>query len=167
MAALLGAIAAVVLFEVCARYFFNRPTIWAVDFTEYALVYLAFFGSAWVLRDHAHVRVDLLIEHLPVGAALALTAVTYVISAAVMWVFAWVGGHLVWEAYVKNQAMLKAWPVPRWIILLPIPMASAMMTIEFLRQAWQTLSDWRRGGPAQVPLKWEPLAASDEEKRVF
>ena len=33
-----------VLYEVVARYFFNSPTIWAVDLTEYSLVYITFLA---------------------------------------------------------------------------------------------------------------------------
>ncbi len=167
MAILLAAITAVVLYEVVARYFFNRPTIWAVDFTEYSLVYLTFFGAAWALRDHTHVRVDILIKLIPPRQALVLSMLVGLASAGVMAVFVWVGAALVWEAYVKGQTMLKAWPVPRWVILLPIPAASLLMIIEFLRQAWETLQSLRRGVLAQARRQVELGITSIEDERAI
>ena len=66
-----------VLYEIVARYFFNSPTIWAVDLTEYSLVYITFLGTPWVLRDHAHTRVELVVERLRPRVRLTLGIVCF------------------------------------------------------------------------------------------
>ncbi len=163
MAILVAVAVLAVVYEVVARYFFNSPTIWAVDLTEYVLVYITFFGAACLLRDRAHIRVDMLVTRLGPRPRLLLDVILALVGAAVMTVFVWRGTELVWEAYVNNQVMLKAWRVPRWAILLPIPVGSLLMCVEFLRQAAEDLQAWVTGRPAQVPLGLE--AGELEEQR--
>jgi C4-dicarboxylate transporter DctQ subunit len=47
--------------EILMRYFLNRPQIWAVEVTEYTMLYITFLGSAWLLREEGHVKMDILI----------------------------------------------------------------------------------------------------------
>ncbi len=144
VAILTAALTLAVVYEVVARYFFNRPTAWAVDFTEYALLYITFLGAAWALRERAHIRIEILTERLGPRPQLALGAVVSLLAAAVSAVLMWQGAEVTWEAYTKGQAMLKAWRVPRWILILPIFLGSLLLVIEFLRQAWRSLMDLRR-----------------------
>jgi len=48
-------------YEVVARYFFRRPTVWSVEFCEYMLFLLAFLGTTWVLRKKAHISVTIVL----------------------------------------------------------------------------------------------------------
>ncbi len=51
-------------YEVVSRYFFQRPTVWSVEFCEYMLFLLAFLGTTWVLKKKAHINVTILVERL-------------------------------------------------------------------------------------------------------
>ena len=144
VAVLTAAMTLAVVYEVVARYFFNRPTSWAVDFTEYALLYVTFLGAPWVLRQGAHIRIEILTERLGARPRLALAALVALLGAAVSAVLVWQGAEVAWEAYSKGQAMLKAWRVPRWVLILPIAVGSLLLTVEFLRQAWSSVHDLRR-----------------------
>jgi C4-dicarboxylate transporter DctQ subunit len=155
MAILVAVAVLAVVYEVVLRYFFNSPTIWAADLTEYVLVYITFFGAACLLRDRAHIRVDMLVTRLGPRPQLFLDVILALVAAVVMAVFVWKGTELVWEALVNNQVMLKAWRVPRWAILLPVPMGSLLMCVEFLRQAGEAFQAWVSGRPAHVPLGLE------------
>jgi C4-dicarboxylate transporter, DctQ subunit len=143
-AILTAALTLAVVYEVVARYFFNRPTAWAVDFTEYALLYITFLGAAWALREGAHIRIEILTERLRPPQRLALGAVVSLLAAAVSAVLMGQGAEVTWEAYVMDQAMLKAWRIPRWVLILPITVGGLLLTIEFLRQAWGSVQGLRR-----------------------
>lgn len=136
-----------VLYEIVARYFFNSPTIWAVDLTEYSLVYITFLGTPWVLRDHAHTRVELVVERLRPRVRLGLGIAVSLVAATGAVVMAWEGAWETWESYLGGHAELKAWRVYRWPLILPICVGSTMLVIEFLRQAWHNFRLLRRGDP--------------------
>ena len=52
----LVALAFCVSLEVVMRYFLGMPTRWVNEFSEYALLWLAFLAGAWILREEGHVR---------------------------------------------------------------------------------------------------------------
>ena len=136
-----------VLYEVVARYFFNSPTIWAVDLTEYSLVYITFLGTPWVLRDRAHTRVEIVVERLRPRVRLTLSVLVSLVAAVAAVVLAWEGALETWESYLGGHAELKAWRVPRWPLILPICIGSVLLLVEFLRQAWRNVGVLLRGDP--------------------
>lgn len=135
--ALVLAVTVAVIYEVVSRYFFNHPTIWVVDFTEYALVYITFLGAPWALREGAHIRIELLVERLGQKPQLVLSGIMSLLAAAVAGVLMWQGVQETVEAYLGGYAELRSWRVPRWRLFLPIPVGSFALMIEFLRQAWR------------------------------
>ena len=40
-----------VCLEVFLRYFLNRPQVWVIELSEYALLYITFLSAAWVLKS--------------------------------------------------------------------------------------------------------------------
>ena len=136
-----------VLYEVVARYFFNNPTIWAVDLTEYSLVYITMLGAPWVLRDRAHTRVEIVVERLRPRVRRILGILVPLVAVVGAVVLAWEGAWETWDSYRGGHAELKAWRVPRWPLILPIFIGGVLLVIEFLRQAWQNFGAFRRGEP--------------------
>ena len=45
-------------FEVIMRYVFNSPTLWTFDVTIFLIMYSAFLGFAFTLREGKHVRLE-------------------------------------------------------------------------------------------------------------
>jgi TRAP-type mannitol/chloroaromatic compound transport system permease small subunit len=66
-------------YEVVARYGFRAPTVWAYDLPY--MLYGAMFvlGSAPVLAQHKHIRVDRFYERLPKGKKRLVDLVLYCI----------------------------------------------------------------------------------------
>lgn len=46
-------------YEVISRYFFHAPTLWAQDVSVFCFGYIGLIGGAYVMREHAHINVDL------------------------------------------------------------------------------------------------------------
>ena len=46
------------------RYFLNRPLVWVLELTEYALLWVTFLGAAWLLRQGGHVQVDVIVDFM-------------------------------------------------------------------------------------------------------
>jgi C4-dicarboxylate transporter, DctQ subunit len=45
-------------YEVIMRYVFDAPTLWTFDVTIFLIIYAAFLGSAFTLREGKHVRLE-------------------------------------------------------------------------------------------------------------
>mgnify|MGYP000218171917 CR=1 FL=1 len=59
------ALSLVVIYEVAARYVFNSPTIWAFDTAMMITSTLFLMGGAYLLKEDAHIRVDVLYDLMP------------------------------------------------------------------------------------------------------
>lgn len=53
------------VYEVISRYFFAAPTLWAQDVSIFCFAYIGLVGGAYVLREHAHINVDLVYARMP------------------------------------------------------------------------------------------------------
>ena len=67
------------IYEVIARYFFNRPTIWSYEIT-YMLCGIHFLiGSAFTLKLKGHIRIDVFYSLLPIRGRALIDTLGYVI----------------------------------------------------------------------------------------
>ena len=55
----------IVFYDVVMRYIFNSPTSWALEISEYALVFLAFMGAAAVEYKKGGIMMDFVYIKLP------------------------------------------------------------------------------------------------------
>ena len=128
-----------VAFEVVMRYFFNAPTRWVVEFSEYALLQLAFLGGAWVLREEAHVSVEMLVEILPRGARSFLFVATSLVGAATCGLFFWVSLTYLIGIHNAGEVLYKSVQVKKWAVMAVIAPGLLLLTLQFLRRAWRGL----------------------------
>ena len=136
--AILVALVCGVTFEVVMRYAFNKPTRWVVEFSEYALLYLAFLGGAWVLKEEGHVKVELLIEVLPPRVRATLHVITSLVGAGVCGLFCWVSTAYILEIYGSGEILFKSVLVKKWLIMAIIPPGLLLLTLQFIRRAFTT-----------------------------
>lgn len=135
-ALIVAALAGCVALEVVMRYFFNAPTRWVIEFSEYALLWLAFLASAWILRAEGHVRVEMLTEVLPPRWQQRLHSITSWVGAAVCAVLCWVTTAYVLRIRETGEILFKAVPVEKWVIMAVMPPGLALLAIQFVRRAF-------------------------------
>ena len=67
LAALAGLILVFIVTAVCytigMRYLFTRTTIWITQTTEYALLWIVFLATTWLLREGGHITTDIVYTH--------------------------------------------------------------------------------------------------------
>ena len=72
---------AAVLYEVVNRYFFGRAVLWTYEVVEFTLLYITFLATAWLLREEAHVKVDLVLHKMKPKTQAMLNIITSIICA--------------------------------------------------------------------------------------
>jgi TRAP-type C4-dicarboxylate transport system permease small subunit len=77
-----GLIIAIILAAVFFRYVLNRSLFWSDELVRYLFVWFTFWGSALVLRDRRHIRVEFFVDLLPARwqRLLKLASLTLVIA---------------------------------------------------------------------------------------
>lgn len=139
--AIMVMLVACVCYEVVMRYFFNAPTRWVVEFSEYALLQLAFLGAAWVLREEAHVSVEMLVELLPRRGREILFAATSIVGACTCALFFWVSLTYLVGIYESGELIFKSMVVKKWAVMAVIAPGLLLLTLQFARRAWNGLPE--------------------------
>jgi C4-dicarboxylate transporter DctQ subunit len=125
-----------ICYQVILRYLFNISPLWVNDFVDYSLVASTFLGAAYVLKEDKHIEVDLFTERLNPHTQLLLKIITSFMGAGTCAILAWYGFISVWDNYVRRVNVVKTLDFPKYIVLSPIAIGCALLTIQFLRRAF-------------------------------
>lgn len=137
LAALAAAVLAFITLAICAevvmRYGFNRPLTWVVEVSEYALLWMTFLGTSWVLRQGGHVRVDILMHALSAAALRVcglVSAGSGIVASVVLVVF---GTNATWTAFARGSFKSTGLDIPTWLVVVVIPVGGLLLLLRFLR----------------------------------
>lgn len=108
-------------YEVVARRIFNRPTIWAMDFSEIAMVVMVYLGVAYTTKIGGHVSMDAVYVRL---APKNQTRVRIFVDLSMLG-FAVVA---LWLGWKDAADFLHRWPLTQAAYL---PIAPAVILIPF------------------------------------
>jgi TRAP-type C4-dicarboxylate transport system permease small subunit len=147
MAGLAGVILVFITAAVCytigMRYLFTKTTIWIMQTTEYALLWIVFLATTWLLREKGHITTDLIYTHLNEKTKRYLDCTMFVIGGLVCAFMVFFGTDYVRECIVKGVTDVRAVTLPKWIIFIIIPVGSIFLTLQFFRMAWGRLLETR------------------------
>ena len=125
--------------EVGMRYFFNHPIENVDEVTEHALLYITFLSAAWVLKKGGHVQIDIIYNQLGPRVRAYLDLLNPILGAAVCLALAWFSFEATWLAFERGTVFATTWSLPRWPVLVVIPVGSFLLFIEFLREVSSSL----------------------------
>lgn len=123
-------------YEVIMRYFFNRPTTWVVDYSQIALLYLNFLVVAWVLSREGHVKIELLLDRLRPKARQVVNTITSIVGAFLSSLLFWYGTDITLVAIKTEEWYISGVLIPKWPIVIIIPIGSLLLIFQFVRRAW-------------------------------
>jgi len=133
-------------FSVCLnvlfRYFLNMPMQWVIEFSEYALLFMTYLGTAWVLREGGHVRMDMVVNRLRPTARALTNSITAFVGGIMCAMLSWYGVHSTWakfEAGIRFESMLR---FPMGPIHAVVPVGFFLLFIQFMLLSYGYLGSW-------------------------
>ncbi|MCX5802875.1 MAG: TRAP transporter small permease [Proteobacteria bacterium] len=149
MAAIAGGIlvfiAAAVCYTIGMRFFFTQTTIWIMQTTEYALLWIVFLATTWLLREGGHITTDIIYTHLNNKTKQYLDCIMFVIGGFACAIMVFFGILYMYECIVGRVTDVRAVTVPKSAVFIIIPIGSILLTMQFFRMAWSRFSDIRAG----------------------
>jgi TRAP-type C4-dicarboxylate transport system permease small subunit len=149
MAALAGVILVFIVGAVCytigMRYFFKQTTIWIMQTTEYALLWIVFLATTWLLREGGHITTDIIYTHLSEKTKAYLDAVMFTAGGLACAVMLYFGITYMYECITCDVTDVRAVTVPKSAVFVIIPIGSLLLAIQFFRMAWSRLASARGG----------------------
>jgi C4-dicarboxylate transporter, DctQ subunit len=149
MAAFAGAILVFIVAAVCytigMRFFFKQTTIWIIQTTEYSLLWIVFLATAWLLREGGHITTDIVYVHLTEKTAHYLNFIMSLVGALTCAVMLYFGAAYTLDCIVNGVTDVRAVTVPKSAVFVIIPIGSFLLTLQFLRIAWDRFHEIRAG----------------------
>jgi C4-dicarboxylate transporter DctQ subunit len=134
---LIAAMMVIITLDVVLRNLGFQSSAHFFTFTEYALLIVPCMGAPWLVREKGHIYVEILLMHLgPRGRKWLMRGIG-VACVAVCLVIAWYGFGIAISDFQGNEKDVRSFDMPRWMIVVWIPLAFLMMAIEFARFLWR------------------------------
>jgi len=140
---LMVAMMAMIVADVVLRNLGYQSSSHFFTFTEYFLLLIPLLGAPWLVREKGHIYIELLIGALGPGARRRMLRVILGLSLAVCLVLAWYGGVITLQNFVQNEKDVRSFDMPRWMLMLSMPLSFGMMALEFLRLLVRRESPYR------------------------
>ncbi len=142
----LASVAAAVLtvsmvYEVFARYVFDAPTVWAFDVAYMANGAVFLLGVAYVLREDAHIRIDVLRNRLPARFGHGVQGVTYLLVLAPFFgMLSWIAASHTWRAWVRHEVeTVSPWAPLMWPFYLCFAIGLTALTLQLAVEGLRAL----------------------------
>ncbi|CAM5200137.1 TRAP transporter small permease protein OS=Castellaniella defragrans OX=75697 GN=HNR28_002596 PE=3 SV=1 [Castellaniella defragrans] len=120
------------VYEVFARYVFAAPTVWAFDIAYMSNGAVFLLGMAYVLREDAHIRIDVLRNRLPAWFNHGVQGIAYLLILAPFFgTLSWVAASHAWRAWVRHEVeTVSPWAPLMWPFYLCIAIGLIAMTLQ-------------------------------------
>ncbi len=107
---------------------------WLLEVSEYVLIVATFLAAPWVLRENAHVSVDLLLTGLPPAARRILNGISNLVGMAICAVLTWYALRVTRDGIERGDMIFKELVVPEWPFLAVVAFAGGLLVVEFARR---------------------------------
>jgi len=119
----------IVLWEIVGRQL-HHPTIWAHDMGAFLFGSYAMLAGAYTLRYKAHIRVDILLNHLPWRTQAIMELVTSVFFFAFCIVIVWRGGEVAWDSLLAREFVDSVWAPPLYPYKIVIALSGLLILLQ-------------------------------------
>lgn len=130
---LIGALILIVVSDVAFRNAGLRPLAWAVNSSEFLLLYITFLSMPWLVRRKGHVFVDFLRVALPRPVRALLSKGVYLACIALCLYLGWIALSSMLLAIERGTYEMRTFDIPKWVVFLPMVVAFGLSALEWLR----------------------------------
>jgi len=126
-----------ILYEVVNRYFFGRAILWTYEVVEFTLLYITFLATAWLLKEEAHVKIDLVLQQLKPKSQAILNVITSLICAIAFLIIIVYSITSILESIELGLFTPTELETPKHYVMLCIPFGGILLFIQFLRRSYR------------------------------
>ena len=134
---LMAAMMVVICLDVVLRNLGYQSSAHFFTFTEYALLMVPCMGAPWLVREKGHIYVEILLMSLAPRLRARMTVAIGLVCIALCLVLAWYGFGITFRDFANAEKDVRSLDMPRWMIVMWIPLAFLLMAVEFARFLWR------------------------------
>jgi TRAP-type C4-dicarboxylate transport system permease small subunit len=118
--------------------------IWVVQFNEYAMLWLTFLGTGYILMKNRHVSIQIVTSRFGDKGRRIMGQIHNLLGMLLCMALCYFTWLSTWDHIVRNVIDVQAVDVPKGYIILIIPVGFLILVLQFLRKLVQGL----RAAPA-------------------
>jgi TRAP-type C4-dicarboxylate transport system permease small subunit len=150
LANILGLLVLVLMFiiviEVVGRFLFDTPLKGGVEFSTIVMTWILFLPLAYALVRGAHVRVTLIVMHLPPRVSLIVEILVSIVSLGFFGLITYVGWLQFWDSISVGEIMPAPIWLPLWFAKLAVPLGFFLFFVQLSVNMIERVVKIRRGG---------------------
>lgn len=132
---LLSLITLAIFAEIIARKLWTYSIMGVIECSEYAIVFITFLSAAWVLKDDAHIKVDIVLDWLKPRTRAFINMATSFFGAILSMFIACRSALIIWDLWRRGLYTEKTLEFPMAPLYIPMFLGLVMLSVEFFRRA--------------------------------
>ena len=140
-AALIVLDALAVTIDVLSRKFFGITYVYLFEMTEFTLLWMTFLGTAWIMKNNNHIRVDLVVNRLNPRHGAIVIAVASILSVLILILMTGYSAWLTWHDYQTHFTLSTLLKPVKWPVEIIIPIGFLMLLIQLIRNTYNHLAN--------------------------
>ncbi|MCJ7596752.1 MAG: TRAP transporter small permease [Desulfobacterales bacterium] len=137
------------------------PTpVWTVQLNEYAMLWMTFLGTAWLLAKNRHVSIQIFVSRLNKKGKKVFQTIHDFMGLLLCATICYFGALTTWDHYQRNVIDVQVIDVPKALVIIVIPVGFLLLALQFIRRIAEDL----RGGESDGTKTGLAGAASKAEK---
>lgn len=148
-AALVVLDALAVTFDVLLRYSLGITHVQLFEIVEYTLLWVTFLGTAWLMKNDGHVRVDLVVKRFPPGQEVILKTAASILGVMLLGFVTWYSAKVTLQDLQTGFTLSGVLRPPKWPIEIIIPIGFFLLLIQSARNTYGHLMSWRASSRGQ------------------
>jgi TRAP-type C4-dicarboxylate transport system permease small subunit len=102
------------------------------ELSEDCLYLVTLLAAPGLLRQGQHIRIDIVLRALPLRAGWLLEWLGDALGLACCLFFVWYGARVALASFANGALSIKTLVMPEWWLMAPMPIAFALLTVEFV-----------------------------------
>jgi TRAP-type mannitol/chloroaromatic compound transport system permease small subunit len=131
---------AVILYEICARYLFNRPTIWAQEISQMIYGAYVMLLGGYVLQRGGHVNVEILYGRFRPRTKAIIDLFTWLLFFFFCGLILVKGWDMAWDSFKVRETEPTSFAPPVYPIKMMIPLGALLLLLQGLAKFLRTLT---------------------------
>lgn len=131
--------------SVMLRYLFHAPFKFTDEYSAYLLVIVVYMGFAYAMRKDEHIRVELLVRHLPKKVNAALEVIYPLVMLFLMGIYFRYSLSLFMESVRTRAVSLELAQTPLWIPHMFLWLGLGILGLELMARTVKKFIAFQRG----------------------
>ncbi len=122
--------------EIIIRKVGNSSLPWVIEFSEHALVFIAFLAGAWVLREGAHIKVDIVLKMFSPKIRALINIINSILGAILCLFISFRTLLMVVDLWKRKILTAKTVEIPMWPLFAVFCFGFFLLSIQFFIRAY-------------------------------